>query len=174
MSATLIWTSIAPALASAAPATSVMGASPVLIGFGLMAIGVLCALVMLVAAALSTWTPPGLRKRWRPFGSARATRRLTALTQRASVVGTERAADTTLDIPQIELQGKAVDADAIAWRSLSDDIPGVGRIEWDPQTLRTFAGQPEVLYRLAFHRWRYQQGSFSEFDAARAPSRERA
>jgi hypothetical protein len=50
------------------------------------------------------------------------------------------------------------------WRMLVEDVPGVGRIEWDPQTLRTFAYQPEVLYRLAFHRWRAQLGKLSEFD----------
>lgn len=52
------------------------------------------------------------------------------------------------------------------WHTLFEDVPGVGRIEWDPQTLRTFACQPDVLYRLAFHRWRLQQGMLSEFEVA--------
>lgn len=58
----------------------------------------------------------------------------------------------------------AVPANDQAWHALSEEIPGVGRIEWDAETLRAFACQPDVLYRLAFHRWRLQQGMLSEFD----------
>jgi hypothetical protein len=52
------------------------------------------------------------------------------------------------------------------FQTLVEDVPGVGRIEWDAQTLRIFACQPDVLQRLAFHRWRMQQGMLSEFEVA--------
>jgi hypothetical protein len=52
------------------------------------------------------------------------------------------------------------------FQALVEDVPGVGRIEWDAQTVRAFACQPDVLQRLAFHRWRMQQGMLSEFELA--------
>lgn len=60
-----------------------------------------------------------------------------------------------------------------AWQALAEDIPGVGRVEWDSRTVRTFAYQPEVLYRLAFHRWRRQQGKLSEFWPEAVAAREK-
>ena len=58
-----------------------------------------------------------------------------------------------------------------AWPPIEREVAGVGMVRWDGKTVRTFAGQPEVLQRLAFQRWRVQEGRCSEFAAPGAMPR---
>ena len=70
--------------------------------------------------------------------------------------------------PRSDLDESAAGAD-LGFDAVVAEVPGVGRIEWDAETLRTFACQPDVLHRLAFYRWRLRQGMLSEFDVAPRP-----
>lgn len=55
--------------------------------------------------------------------------------------------------------------DDAGWPVVEREVEGVGTVQWDGKTVRAFAGRPDVLQRLAFQRWRYQEGRCSEFAA---------
>jgi hypothetical protein len=59
--------------------------------------------------------------------------------------------------------GISAGPDSAAWHPVEYEVPEVGLVHLDARTVRAFAGQPDVLRRLAFQRWRYQAGRCSEF-----------
>jgi hypothetical protein len=140
---------------------------PVVIGGFLVAFGALLALASLAVCA-SGWTQPAaarsrLRKLWRR--GRRSERAPVSDHAAAARAGGDAAPDHGRAWGRVRVA--AGDQDQVVWRPLAEDIEGVGRVEWDSHTIRTFAGQPEILHRLAFHRWRYQQGHLSDFAAPR-------
>ncbi len=139
--------------------------NPILISTFLMTLGALCGLGLVLFAFTYQLTRNRHVRMPRP-----ATRRRLVLAVLHSIRPAEFAVWRRRNDPAADMPcawGTTSAQGSEAWRPLDEDIPGVGRVEWDPRTLRTFAGAPDVLYRLAFHRWRYQQGRLSEFKTQR-------
>lgn len=163
--------------ASAGAASTVSQADPALLLFFFVALGVLYALVLLVAvgafrrAGRSRGGMHALGAVSRPAGAHRP---LGAHPPRRDDVATGAATDAALDArAPVSWAGKAPSTrstfeDDETWHPVVREVAGVGLVNWDTRTLRAFAGQPEVLQRLAFHRWRYQAGRCSEFTTAHA------
>ncbi|GAC1457477.1 MAG: hypothetical protein PVSMB4_17350 [Ktedonobacterales bacterium] len=145
-----------------------MRLGPLLVAALLFTCGVLCALGLLLGAVtLARWRP-ALRWPWHVVRGLLHRRGVPALVnQGPRTLLAAQAAETAL-APLPPAQPVAYPASEPGWQPLAQEITGVGRVEWDPGTLRAFAGQPEVLHRLAFCRWRYQQGQLSEFERGRA------
>jgi hypothetical protein len=139
-----------------------------------IAVGLLTALAITCVILLGRMTHIRQRRR----ASATASAWLAGSAQKHA--SSRRAVDMPPPLPAataaellrtLESSPRAADAADHGWHTRFEDIPGVGRIEWDPQTLRAFACQPDVLDRLAYHRWRLQQGMLSEFDLVRRTGR---
>jgi hypothetical protein len=149
-----------------------MRLGPLLVAALLFTCGVLCALGLLLAAVtLARWRPT-LRWTWQVVRGLFHRRSMPALVnQGPRALLTAQAAETALvppSVPSPPTQPVVHPVSEPGWQPLAQEITGVGRIEWDPRTLRAFAGQPEVLHRLAFCRWRYLHGQLSEFERGRA------
>jgi hypothetical protein len=178
-----------PAPAGANALSGALGhASPLLTIGLLVVVGIACAGVVLCAAYATHRLdnfgaiPHALgrlltARRWRPDPVRTHTRAVVSdLSRPAPVVPTPLLAPeaTAQALRDLESSSAVAAASGQDWCGRSEDIPGVGRIEWDARTLRAFAYQPDVLYRLAFHRWRLQQGMLSEFEFGPVASRQEA
>ena len=176
---------------ASAPLAGPGHADPLIVGIALVGIGVLYALVLLVAVVLLhrprhlKW--PGEADQAHPPSERGATGRPTygyrplaahrAPGAQPPVCGPPGsthagAGDLGHDIgvagDSKTLGGSSAHApaprpDGSAWRPVEYEVPEVGLVSLDVRTVHVFAGQPDVLRRLAFQRWRYQAGHCSEF-----------
>lgn len=171
---------------------------PLVVGTLLVAVGVIYAIIIVAVVCIVCWPR---RLRWPEYARPDARPSSSATHQAAShrPLVAHRAAGTHpptggaapgpfVEPPRIrrhtsagwgqkhEMIAGSAFHDNEAWPAIEREIEGGGVVRWDGMTVRAFAGQPDVLQRLAFQRWRYQEGRCSEFamrrDTPRTPGGE--
>lgn len=180
--------------ATAPPAAAPAGAhvDPLVVGTLLVAVGIIYAIIILAAVCIICWprrlkwpesvrpdtheSPAGMR----PTESHRPLVAHRAPGTHAPSGGVSGPAVNPLRVHQRtashrgqkhERVAGSASHDDTAWPVVEREVAGVGTVQWDGRTVRAFAGQPDVLQRLAFQRWRYQEGRCSEFAVRGNPSR---
>lgn len=143
-------------------------AGPLLVAALLFACGVLCALGLLLAAVALTRWRAALRLPWSIVRGLPHRRGVPALVERRPRTRlTAQAVEAAL-VPLAQAALVVYPASGPEAPPLAQESGRARGIESDPRTLRAFAGQPEVLRRLAFCRWCYQRGQLSEFGSDQA------
>lgn len=128
-----------------------------------LVLGALGVVALLAVAAVSRRAWPAHARQWRRPRRRRWRRRVPALVNHTQTPQSASANQLIVSGEAWWTRAAPAGADERAWRPHAEEIAEVGRVEWDPRTLRTFAGHPDVLAHLAFHRWRYRQGALTEF-----------